>query len=121
MTTFRYVTREPDDADPRRPWDPSWRSRTAHRSCDPHAAAVLRRARAARGWSFSEAARRSGVSLRMIGLLEAAQRRPSVSTAVALIVAYRLTGDDAASVWAIALPLVGRDSPYKTGAWPDGW
>jgi DNA-binding XRE family transcriptional regulator len=119
MTTFRYVTSQPDDADPPRPWDPSWRSRTAHRSCDPHAAAVLRRARAARGWTFSEAARRSGVSRRMIGLLEAAQRRPSISTAVALIAAYRLTGDDAEAIRLIALPLVGHDSPYKTGHRPD--
>lgn len=120
MTTFRYVTIEPDDSDPARPWDPSWRSRTAHRSCDPHAAAVLRRARASRGWTYSEAARRSGVSRRMIGLLEAAQRRPSVRTAGALIAAYGLTGDDADAVRAIALPLVGRDSPYKTGRWPGG-
>ena len=74
-----------------------------------------------RGWSFSEAARQSGVSRRMIGLLEAAQRRPSVCTAEALIAAYRLAEDDAVAVWAIALPLVGRDSPYRTGAWPDGW
>jgi len=121
MTTFPYLAAEPDHVDPPKPWDPPWRSRHAHRSCDPEAARVLRRARAARGWSVSEAARRSGVSRRMIGMMEAAQRRPSVSTAEALITAYRLTGDDAEAVWSIAIPLVGHDSPYKTGMWPDGW
>ena len=110
-----------DEVSPPKPWDPPWRSRTAHRSCDPDAARVLRNARRARGWTVSEAARRSGVSRRMIGMLEAAQRRPSVSTAEALIDAYRLTGDDAEAVWSIAIPFVGRDSPFKTGIEPGGW
>jgi hypothetical protein len=57
----------------------------------------------------------------MIGMLEHAQRRPSESTAEALITAYRLTGDDLETVWSIALPLRGRDSPFRTGQWPDGW
>ena len=78
-------------------------------------------ARRTRGWSVSEAARRSGVSRRMIGMLEGAQRRPSVSTAEALIDAYRLTGDDAETVRSIAIPLVGRDSPFNTGIEPGGW
>jgi len=114
-------SRAPDEADPPKPWDPPWRSRTAHRSCDPEAAAVLMNARRTRGWSVSEAARRSGVSRRMIGMLEGAQRRPSVSTAEALIDAYRLTGDDAETVRSIAIPLVGRDSPFNTGIEPGGW
>lgn len=109
---------EPDEVDPPKAGDPPWRSRTAHRSCDPEAANLLRRARVARGWSVSEAARRSGVGRRMIGMLEAAQRRPSESTAGALVDAYQLTGDDAEAVWSIALPLRGRDSPFKTGDWP---
>jgi ribosome-binding protein aMBF1 (putative translation factor) len=121
MSTTGYLAAEPDEADPQKPWDPPWRSRSAHRSCDPEAAAVLRNARRARGWSVSEAARRSGVSRRMIGMLEHAQRRPSESTAEALIDAYGLTGGRAAAVWSIALPLRGRDSPYRTGNWPDGW
>lgn len=82
---------------------------------------MLRNARRVRGWSVSEAARRSGVSRRMIGMLEGAQRRPSVSTAEALIDAYRLTGGDAELVWSIAVPLVGHDSPFKTGVEPGGW
>lgn len=105
-----------DETDPPKPWDPPWRSRTAHRSCDPRASAILRRYRTQlRGWTVSEAARRSGVSRRMIGMLEAGQRRPSHSTAEALIDAYRMTGADEDTIWAIALPNVGRDSPYKTG------
>ena len=116
-----HLEAEPDDIDPPKPWDPPWRSRHAHRSCDPAAAAVLREARQARGWSVSEAACHSGVSRRMVGMLEAAQRRPSESTAEALIGAYGLTGGRAEAVWSIALPLRGRDSPYRTGDWPDGW
>ena len=111
----------PDDVSPRKPADPWWRSRTAHRSCDPHAAAVLRQARAARGWSVSEAARQSGVSRRMIGMLERAERRPSVSTARALIRAYRLTGERADAVRDIAVPWAGRDSPFRTGIEPGSW
>jgi ribosome-binding protein aMBF1 (putative translation factor) len=121
MSTSRYFAAEPDEVSPRKPWDPAWRSRTAHRSCDPAAAAVLRDARRARGWSVSEAARRSGVSRRMIGMLEAAERRPSDSTARALITAYGLTGDRAEAVWSIALPSVGRDSPYRTGIDAGAW
>lgn len=107
-----------DDVSSPKPWDPPWRSRTAHRSCDPRAAAVLRYYRQARGWNVSEAARQSGVSRRMIGMLEHAQRRPSVSTAEMLIGAYGITGGHAEDVRAIALPNVGRDSPYKTGREP---
>ena len=102
-----------DEASPRKPWDPPWRSRTAHRSCNPRAAAVLRAYREAHGLSVSEAARRSGISRRMIGMLEHAQRRPSVSTAEALITAYRISGGHAEDVRAVALPNVGRDSPFK--------
>jgi len=109
---------EPDDVSPRKPGDPPWRSRTAHRSCDPYAAAVLRNARTARRWSVSEAARRSGISRRMIGLLEAAERRPSVSTARDLIRVYHLTGARADAIRAIAVPCVGRDSPFRTGIEP---
>lgn len=82
---------------------------------------MLRNARRAHGWSVSEAARRSGVSRRMIGMLEHEQRRPSESTAEALITAYRITGDDMEAVWSIALPNVGRDSPFNTGVEPGGW
>ena len=110
-----------DDVDLPKPGDPPWRSRTAHRSCDPRAAAVLTVYRQRRGWTLSEAARQSGVSRRMIGMLEHAQRRPSESTAEALILAYQITGEHADRVRAIALPLRGRDSPFKTGEWPGSW
>lgn len=110
-----------DEVDLPKPWDPPWRSRTAHRSCDPRASAVLKFYRQRRGWNVSEAARQSGVSRRMIGMLEHAQRRPSVSTAEALIAAYRITGEHADKVRSIAITFVGRDSPYRTGVEPGDW
>jgi len=77
--------------------------------------AALRDGRLRRGWTMAEAARRSGVSRPMISLLENGLRRPSESVAEDLVGAYGLTGPAAAAVRAIALPLVGRDSPYRTG------
>jgi len=68
-----------DKVSPPKPSDPPWRSRHAHRSCDPRAASLLRTYREARGWTVSEAAKQTGVSWRMVGMLEAAQRRPSES------------------------------------------
>jgi DNA-binding XRE family transcriptional regulator len=106
---------QPDEASPRRPHDPPWRSRTAHRSCDPKASDMLKMYRLLRGWSVSEASRRTGVSRRMIGLLERAQRRPSLPLAEALIAGYGIRPEHAAIIRAIALPNVGRDSPYRTG------
>jgi transcriptional regulator with XRE-family HTH domain len=107
-----------DEVDPPKSWDPPWRSRTAHRSCNPAASAILKRYRLARGWSVSEAARRSGVSRRMIGMLEHSQRRPSVTTIENLIDAYRITGRDAEIAHSIGVEWAGRDSPYKTGVTP---
>jgi DNA-binding XRE family transcriptional regulator len=82
---------------------------------------LLRIYRQARGWTVAEAARQTHVSRRMIGMLEAAQRRPSESTAEALIGAYRMTDQHADDVRAIAVPYVGRDSPYRTGVTPGPW
>lgn len=110
-----------DEVSPRKPTDPPWRSRTAHRSLDPRVAAILKHYRQSRGWSLSGAARQSGVSRRMIGMLEHGQRRPSVSTAEALIAAYRIRADHAEEVREIAIPYVGRDSPFKTGVAPYDW
>jgi DNA-binding XRE family transcriptional regulator len=114
----RTAGRAPDDVSPRKPGDPPWRSRTAHRSCNPRAAAVLQVYRRTHGWTISEAARQSGVSRRMIGMLERAQRRPSLSLAEALIAAYGIPDGYAGDVRAVALPSVGRDSPYRTGDAP---
>jgi len=80
---------------------------------------ALRRGRLGRGWSMSEAASHTGVSRPMLSLLERGQRRPSESVAEDLIDAYGLDDDDADAVRAIARPLVGRDSPYRTGVWPE--
>lgn len=80
--------------------------------------AALRGGRLGRGWSMTAAAKHSGVSRPMISLLERGLRRPSESVAEDLIAAYGLTGPAAAAIRAIAIPLVGRDSPFKTG-WHD--
>lgn len=111
-----------DEISPRRPQDPPWRVRIAHRSSDPYAMEVLRRARERRGWTMTRAAAETGVSRPMISQLERGQRRPSVSLAEALIAGYGMTGPGADAVRAIALDWVGRDSPYRTGVsppWPD--
>lgn len=112
-----------DEADPRRPQDPPWRSRTAHRSSSPAAMAALRRARERNGWSMTRAAAETGVSRAMISLLENGLRRPSTSLAEALIGGYEMTGDEADAVRSIAIAWVGRDSPYRTGVTPppDDW
>jgi transcriptional regulator with XRE-family HTH domain len=102
-----------DVVSPRKPHDPPWRSRTAHRSLDPDVAAILARARAERGWSLSASGRRTGISRRMLGMLEHGQRVPSVGLAEALIEGYRLGLADTAMLRAVALPNVGRDSPLR--------
>jgi transcriptional regulator with XRE-family HTH domain len=109
-----------DEISPRRPQDPPWRSRTAHRTSDPGAMEALHRGRLARGWSMTAAAEHSGVSRPMISQLERGQRRPSRPLAEALISAYRLTGPEADAVRSIALEWVGRDSPFRTGVSPAG-
>lgn len=110
-----------DEVSPRKPDDPPWRSRIAHRSSDPSAMGALRRARLGHGWSMTRAAVETGVSRGMISLLERGLRRPSESLADALIYSYGITGGDADAVRAIALPFVGRDSPFKTGVAPGAW
>jgi transcriptional regulator with XRE-family HTH domain len=115
---------KPDEVSPRKPQDPPWRSRTAHRSLDPAAAKALLRARRRLGWNKSEASLRTGVSRRMILALERAERRPSVTLAEALVAGYGMQPGDAAIVRAQALPFVGRDSPYRSEGWrpsPDAY
>jgi DNA-binding XRE family transcriptional regulator len=107
-----------DEVDPPKSWDPPWRGRTAHRSSTPEAMHALRWGRLAQGWTQEQAAWHSGVSRPMINQLERGVRRPSKSLAEALIAAYRLRGAAAAAVRAVAVPLAGRDSPYRTGLWP---
>ena len=115
-----------DDASPRKPGDPPWRRRIAHRSCDPRAARLLELSRLRMRWSISEASRQAGVSRRMIKLLEQAQRRPSESLLEALISAYQMRPETADAVRTIAVTNAGRDSPYRTGVatpgdWNDRW
>lgn len=112
-----------DEADPRRPGDPPWRGRTAHRSGSPAAMRALRDARLRRGWTQARAALETGVSRPHINLLERGLRRPSESVAEDLISGYGMTAGEADAVRAIAVPWAGRDSPLRTGVEPpaDDW
>jgi len=93
--------------------DPPWRGRRAHRNLPPDVAELLRSARSGHGWTKSEAERRTGVSRRMITLLERGERYPSSTLAEDLIDGYELNPWDADRLREIALPNVGRDSPYR--------
>jgi transcriptional regulator with XRE-family HTH domain len=97
-----------------RPQDPPWRSRHAHRNLPRDVAELLRAARDSHGWTISEASRRTGVSRRMITLLERGERYPSTVLADALIEGYELGQRNAWRLRDIALPNVGRASPYRT-------
>jgi ribosome-binding protein aMBF1 (putative translation factor) len=79
------------------------------RDLDPDVAAMLRRYRTGRGWSYRRAGRETGVSFGMIAMLEAGTRVPSTVTAEALIRCYRMTPGDAAALRSVALEGVGRD------------
>jgi transcriptional regulator with XRE-family HTH domain len=105
-----------DTARERRPWDPPWRRRAAHRSLPPDVAAMLRQARLARGWTKSAAAGYTRVSRRMLTLLEQGQRRPSIVLAESLAQAYRLDPEDSARLMQAAVHNAGRDSPYRNPA-----
>jgi transcriptional regulator with XRE-family HTH domain len=96
--------------------DPPWRRRAAHRDLPPDVAAMLRQARLARGWSLSEAERRTLISRRMLSLLERGERRPSVVLAESLVQAYRLGPVSSARLAAVAVRNAGRDSPYRNPA-----
>jgi hypothetical protein len=104
----------------RRPDDPWWRKRTAHRTSTRAATRALLEGRQRRGWSQLRAEDETGVSHSHISLLERGLRRPSESVAETLISAYQLTGADADAVRGIAVPWAGRDSPYRTGVAPGG-
>jgi transcriptional regulator with XRE-family HTH domain len=104
-----------DIVDPSRPQDPPWRSRHAHRNLDPAVAELLARRRQQLGWSKSEAERQTGVSRRMITLLERGERVPSTVLADDLAEGYGLPPADSFLLSSVALPNVGRDSPFRTG------
>lgn len=75
---------------------------------------MLRSARSARRWSLREAAKRTGVSTGMLVHLEKGRRLPSVPLAEDLIAGYGLSPWEAGQLRAVALPDVGRGSPYRT-------
>jgi transcriptional regulator with XRE-family HTH domain len=83
-----------------------WRERHL---LDPEVARLLRKARWRRGWSLRAAERHTGVSAGHLCNLENGKRAPSVVVVDAIVVAYRLTGSDAARLRAAGLNGVGRD------------
>lgn len=106
-------------SDPRRPHDPPWRERTAHRWLSPQLAAALREARLARGWSFRQAARELGVSPAGLHHLEHGVRLPSTVMAEVLIHGLGLDELTARRLRAVARPCAGRSSPFRSGdSWP---
>ena len=107
-----------DESDPRKPSDPPWRSRSAVRHIPQDVAAALLRGRRSRGWTAADASRAVGVDRRMIVRLESGERRPSAAVAELLIQGYRLGVADAARLRAVAAPMAGRSSPYRSGAVP---
>ena len=104
-----------DVSDPRKPGDPSWRGRTARRSSTPAAMSAFRCARRRRGWPVSRAAEAAGISRPHLSLLERGLRRPSKSVAERIIEALAMTPAEAKAVRSVAVPLAGRDSPYRSG------
>jgi transcriptional regulator with XRE-family HTH domain len=96
--------------------------REPRRHLDPAVAALLHRARRARGWSYRLAGKRTGVAFGYLAMLEAGRRVPSVVVAEALIDSYKLTGADAEALRGVSLHGVGRDWHHRptlnTGA-PD--
>jgi transcriptional regulator with XRE-family HTH domain len=86
----------------------------AHRSmANPNAAVFLLRVRHLHHLTQKQAAKRAGISVGMLSMLEHGKRRPSVVTAAMLIDVYKIPADAAGVLWDEALPGVGNDSPYK--------
>ena len=104
-----------DEIDPPRPGDPPWRSRHAHRSLPAAVADLLAARQSALGWTQADVSAACGISrLAWWHLAVAADRRPSCAMAEALIAGLDLGADDAARLRAVAVPNVGRSSPYRT-------
>jgi transcriptional regulator with XRE-family HTH domain len=86
----------------------------AHRSmANPNVAEFLLRVRELHHLTQKQAAKRAGISVGMLSMLEHGRRRPSVVTAAMLIDVYRIPPDAQALLMDEALPGVGKDSPYK--------
>ncbi|GAA4630067.1 hypothetical protein GCM10023196_053900 [Actinoallomurus vinaceus] len=79
------------------------------RTLDSDTAAMLRRYRQARRWSYRRASKETGVAYGYLAELEAARRAPSTVVAETLIRAYRLNPADAGALRSEALSGVGRD------------
>jgi len=99
--------------------DPWWRSREPGRHMDPDIVRGLYEARITRGWTFRAASEALGLSTGYLCDLERGRRVPSLTVAVILVVGYQLPEPIASSLYRVARPWVGRDSPYRTGYFPD--
>lgn len=73
----------------------------------------LRFARRRRGWSFRVAERNLGVSAGYLCHLERGHRVPSTAVAEVLIAGYGIDGPRAERLRGVAVPDVGRASPWK--------
>lgn len=103
----------PDDADPRRPGDPEWRERVAHRTLPADIVWALQDARHHRGWTQREAAAAVGISLGTVRHLEHGDRLPSVDVAEDLVATLDLPPDVVHHLRAVARPYAGRSSPLR--------
>jgi len=99
--------------------DAWWRSREPGRHMDPAIADALYEARMARGWTFRAASEALGLSSGYLCDLERGRRVPSLTVAVLLAGGYQLPDSVARSLYRVARPWVGRDSPFRTGYFPD--
>jgi len=99
--------------------DPWWRSRDPGRHLDPAIADALHAARLARGWTFRAASEALGLSTGYLCDLERGRRVPSMSVTILLVTGYQLPDPIARQLYRVARPWVGRDSPFRTGYFPD--
>jgi transcriptional regulator with XRE-family HTH domain len=76
---------------------------------------MLADARARLGWPVAVAARQVGISDRMLRYLERGERVPSTAVAEDIISGLGLDEIDADLLRSVALPDVGRASPFRGG------
>jgi transcriptional regulator with XRE-family HTH domain len=86
---------------------------TRHLPLPPDLAALLAARRRQLGWSYRQAARRTGIAHGYLCMLEHGQRAPSIIVAVILSRAYGLSAADADRLAAVAVYDHGRDWPGR--------
>lgn len=88
-----------------------------HPPLPPHVRKTLTNARRRRGWSYRQAGRATGVSYGHISGIEHGRSAPSVSVALALADAFRLTADETQLLAAYSAHDAGRD--WRGRGWED--